>query len=74
MREMVISWATRHVRTCTIMYATRMSAFSTKSMNSIVEFLQSSRMTKSNVVYQRSHKDFYSIDSGGTCTQWVTRG
>jgi len=69
MREMIISWATRHVRVCTIMYAMRMSAFSTKSMNSIIEFLQSSWMTKSDVMYQRSHQDFYSVDSGGTCTQ-----
>ena len=74
MREMIISWATRHVHACMIMYAMRMSAFSTKSIGSIVECLQSSRMTKSNVVYQRSHQDFYSVDSGGTRTQWVTRG
>jgi hypothetical protein len=69
MREMIISWATRRVRACTIMYTMRMSAFRTKSMNSIVELLQSSQTTKSNMMYQRSHQDFYSVDSGGTCTQ-----
>jgi hypothetical protein len=69
MREMTISWATQHVCACMIMYAMRMSAFSTKSMNSIVELLQSSWMTKSSVMYQRSHQDFYSVDSGGTRTQ-----
>ena len=52
MREVMISWATRRVHACTIMYAMRMSAFSTKSMNSIVEFLQLSWMTKLNVMYQ----------------------
>jgi hypothetical protein len=69
MRERIISWATWHMRVCTIIYAMRMSAFSTKLMNSIVEFLQLSQMTKANVMYQRSHQDFYSIDSGGTRTQ-----
>ena len=69
MREMSISWATQHVCVCMITYVMRMSAFSTKLMNSIVEFLQSSVTTKSNMVNQRSHQDFYSIDSGGTCTQ-----
>ena len=69
MRDRIISWATQHVRTCTITYAMRMSAFSTKSMNSIVEFLQSSIMTKSGMMDQRSHQDLYSVDSGGTCTQ-----
>jgi len=69
MREMIISWATQRVRACTITYTMRMSAFSTKSMNSIVELLQSSQTTKSNMMYQRSHQDFYSVDSGGTRTQ-----
>jgi len=50
MRERIISWATRRMRACTIMYATRMSAFSTKSMNSIIEFLQLLATTKSNVI------------------------
>jgi hypothetical protein len=50
MRERVISWATWHVRACMITYAMRMSAFNTKLMNSIVEFLQSSVTTKSSVV------------------------
>jgi len=53
---------------CTIMYAIRMSAFSTKSMNFIIEFLQSSVMTKLNVIDQRSYQDFYSVDLEGTRT------
>jgi len=69
MSERIISWATRHVHVCMIMYAMRRSAFSTKSINSIVEFLQLSQTTKSNMMYQRSHQDFYSVDSGGTRTQ-----
>jgi hypothetical protein len=69
MREMIISWATLRVHACMITYAMRMSAFSTKLMNSIIEFLQSSITTKLDVIDQRSHQDFYSIDSGGTCTQ-----
>ena len=56
MRDRIISWATRRVRTCTIMYVMRMSAFSTKSMNSIVEFLQLSITTKLNVIDQRSYQ------------------
>jgi hypothetical protein len=50
MRDRIISWATRHVHACMIMYAMRMSAFSTKLMNSIIEFLQSSITTKLNVI------------------------
>jgi hypothetical protein len=53
---------------CMIMYAIRMSAFSTKSMNFIIEFLQSSVMTKLNVIDQRSYQDFYSVDLEGTHT------
>jgi hypothetical protein len=33
---MTMSWATRRVRACTKIYATRMSTFSTMSMNPIV--------------------------------------
>jgi hypothetical protein len=69
MRVMIISWATWRVRACMITYAMRMSAFSTKLMNSIIELLQLSRTTKSSVIYERSHQDFYSVDSGGTRTQ-----
>jgi hypothetical protein len=69
MREMIISWATLRVHACMITYAMRMSVFSTKLMNSIIEFLQSSITTKLDVIDQRSHQDFYSIDSGGTRTQ-----
>jgi len=36
---MTMSWATRHVRACTKMYAMTMSAFSTMSMNPIVGVL-----------------------------------
>jgi hypothetical protein len=47
---MTMSWATRRVRACTKIYATRMSAFSTMSMNPIVGVLQSLPATKSIVV------------------------
>jgi len=47
---MTISWATRRVRACTKIYVTRMSAFSTKSMNPIVGVLESLPATKSIVV------------------------
>jgi hypothetical protein len=68
MRDRIISWATRHMHACTIIYVIRMSAFSTKSMNFIIEFLQSSVMTKLNVIDQRSYQDFYSVDLEGTRT------
>ena len=47
---MTMSWATRRVRVCTKIYATRMSTFSTKSMNPIVGVLESLPATKSVVV------------------------
>jgi len=66
MSVMMRSWATRQVRACTKMYATRMSMFSTKSMNPIVGILQSFATTKSIVIWKRSPEDFYSADSGGS--------
>ena len=63
---MTISWATRHVRACTKIYVTRMSIFSTVSMNPIVGILQSLPATKSVVMQERSHKDFRDADSGGS--------
>jgi hypothetical protein len=59
---MTMSWATRRVRACTKMYATRMSTFSTKSMNPIVGVLQSLPATKSIVICERSREDFYNVD------------
>jgi len=50
MSATTISCATRRVRACTKMYATRMSTFSTKSMNPIVGILQSLTATKSIVM------------------------
>jgi len=47
---MTMSWATRRVRACTKMYVVRMSTFSTKSMNPIVDVLQSLPATKSIVM------------------------
>jgi hypothetical protein len=47
---MTISWATRCVCACTKMYATRMSTFSTMSMNPIVGVLESLPATESIVV------------------------
>jgi hypothetical protein len=63
---MTISWATRRVRACTKMYATRISMFSTKSMNPIAGVLESLPATKSIVIRERSHQDFYSVDSRGS--------
>jgi hypothetical protein len=40
--------------------------FSTKLMNPIVGIFQSLTATKSIVIQKRSHKDFYSVDSGGS--------
>ena len=37
-----------------------------KSMNPIVGVLQSPTATKSVMIWKRSHKDFYSADSGGS--------
>jgi hypothetical protein len=47
---MTMSWATRRVRVCTKMYATRMSTFSTMLMNPIVGALKSLLATKLIVV------------------------
>jgi len=47
---MTMSWATRRVRACTKMYATRMSTFSTMSMNPIVGVLELLPATKSIVM------------------------
>ena len=66
MSAITMSWATRRVRACTKIYAARMSTFSTKSMNPIVGVLQLFVTTKSIVIQKRSHKDFYSMDSGGS--------
>jgi hypothetical protein len=66
MIAMTMSWATRRVCACTSIYARRTSTFSTKSMNPIVGILQLFMMTKSIVIQKRSHKDFYSVDSGGS--------
>ena len=63
---MTISWATRRVRACTKIYATRMSTFSTMLMGPIVGVLESLPATKSIVVQERSHQDFYSMDSRGS--------
>jgi hypothetical protein len=60
---MTMSWATRRVRACTKIYATRIRVFSTKSMNPIVGVLQSLPATKSIVMNKRSHQDFYSAGS-----------
>jgi hypothetical protein len=57
---MAMSWATRQVRACTKMYATRISTFSMKSMNPIVGILQSLPATKSSEMNKRSHQDFCS--------------
>jgi hypothetical protein len=76
---MTMSWATRRVRACTKIYATRMSTFSTMLMNPIVGVLQSLPATKSVMVYKRSHQDSYSADSrdslrkGGGHTREVSR-
>jgi hypothetical protein len=43
---MTMSWATRRVRACTKIYATRMSMFSTMSMNPIVGVLEPLPVTK----------------------------
>jgi len=63
---MTISWATRQVRAYTMMYVTRTSAFSTKSMNPIVGVLESLPATKSIVINERSHQDFYSVKLRGS--------
>jgi len=63
---MTMSWATQRVRACTKIYATRTSAFSTKSMNPIVGIPESLPATKSIVMQERSHQDFYNIDSRGS--------
>jgi hypothetical protein len=63
---MTMSWATRRVRACTNIYATRMSTFNMKSMNPIVGVLPSLSATKSVVMEERSHQDFYSVGSRGS--------
>ena len=50
MSAMTMSWATLLVRTCTKIYAMRMSVFSTKSMNPMVGVLESLPATKSIMV------------------------
>jgi len=47
---MTMSWATRRVRACTKIYATRTSTLSTMSMNPIVGVLESLPAAKSIVV------------------------
>jgi hypothetical protein len=47
---MTMSWATLLVWACTKIYATRMSAFSTKSMNPMVGILESLPATESIIV------------------------
>ena len=63
---MTTSWATRRVRACTKIYAMRTSTLSTMSMNPIVGVLESLPATKSIVMQERSHKDFYDVDSEGS--------
>ena len=63
---MTMSWATRWVRACTKIYATRTSVFSTMSMNPIVGVLESLPATKSIAMQERSRKDFCNEDSEGS--------